>query len=113
MDMFKHFLKWSQKFLRYPLQTSKIIFEDYQKQKDKSIYLKHNFVWCIGLPKSGTTFIEEIFESLNYLSLTNSPFRICKDNDLQSNCFLKGFIQLVDDGIKSSIIPYISSNKCF
>ena len=85
MDMFKHFLKWSQKFLRYPLQTSKIIFEDYQKQKDKSIYLKHNFIWCIGLPKSGTTFIEEIFESLNYLSLTNSPFRICKDNDLTNS----------------------------
>ena len=73
MDMFKHFLKWSQKFLRYPLQTSKIIFEDYQKQKDKSIYLKHNFVWCIGLPKSGTTFIEEIFESLNYSKNPNNP----------------------------------------
>ena len=49
MDMFKHFSSES-KILRYPLQTSKIIFEDYQ-QKDKSIYLKHNFLG-IGLPKS-------------------------------------------------------------
>ncbi len=85
MDMFKHLIKWNYKFLRYPIQTSKIIFEDYQKQKDKSIHLKHNFVWCVGLPKSGTTFIEQIFESLNYLNLTNSPFRICKDNDLTNS----------------------------
>ena len=83
--MFKHLFKWGHKFLRYPFQTSKIIFEDYQKQKDKSINLKYDFVWCIGLPKSGTTFIEEIFESLNYLSLTNSPFRICKDRELSNS----------------------------
>lgn len=85
MDLFRHFFKWSRKFLRYPIQTSKIIFEDYQKQKNKNIHLKHNFVWCVGLPKSGTTFIEQIFESLNYLSLTNSPLRICKDIHLTNS----------------------------
>lgn len=80
MYVLKHLLKWNYRFLRYPFQTSKIIFEDYRKQKEKNIQLKNNFVWCIGLPKSGTTFIEEILESLNYISLTNSPLRICKDN---------------------------------
>ena len=56
MDMFKHFLM-SQKFLRYPLQTSKIIFEDYQKQKDKDG--PNNFVWCTGLPKSGQLLLRK------------------------------------------------------
>ena len=33
-------------------------------------------VWCAGLPKSGTTLIEEIFDELPYARLDFSPLRI-------------------------------------
>lgn len=79
MNMLKHLFKWKKNFLLKPIQTTKVFFDDYKRQNNREFEIKHNFLWCIGLPKSGTTFIEEIFESLNYLNLANSPLRICRD----------------------------------
>jgi hypothetical protein len=63
--------------LVYPNQTLKEFIcdfkKDYYAEKVKS---KSNFVWCAGLPKSGTTLIEKIFENLPYINMKHSMKRI-------------------------------------
>ena len=64
-------------FLLHPNQTFKELVSDIKK--DKTAYkFKSNIksVWCAGLPKSGTTLIEKIFESLPYINLRYSIKRI-------------------------------------
>ena len=70
-------------FLTHPNQTSRELITDIRK--DKTAYkFKSNikFVWCAGLPKSGTTLIEKIFESLPYINLKYSVKRIYFPNKL-------------------------------
>jgi len=44
---------------------------------------KNKFILVIGLPKSGTTLIEEILYELGYVDLTNSFFRIYNNHNLK------------------------------
>ncbi len=44
---------------------------------------KNKFIFVIGLPKSGTTLIEEILYELGYVDLTNSFFRIYNNHNLK------------------------------
>jgi hypothetical protein len=72
-----HFLKWSKSFIERPFLTIKWFKDDFKKDKSSkkfnSIYKK---VWCAGLPKSGTTLIENIIDNLPYVSLNNSILRV-------------------------------------
>ena len=66
-------------FLLHPNQTFKKLVSDIKK--DKTAYkFKSNIksVWCAGLPKSGTTLIEKIFEFTIY------KFKIFYKTDLFS-----------------------------
>ena len=46
------------------------IYCDYFTKKKK-----YNFIWCSGLPKSGTTFLEKLLSYCNYVNLQTSPLR--------------------------------------
>ena len=63
-------------FLRSPMQLFKEIQTDLKKDlnchKFKS---KHKKVLIFGLPKSGTTLVEEILEQLPYVRLNRTPVR--------------------------------------
>jgi hypothetical protein len=74
-------LKKTTKYLfRNPRQLFKNSFSDYKKDKSK-IKLVFNKVWCIGLPKSGTTLIENILEQLPYVEMFSSVFRKWENTD--------------------------------
>ena len=60
--------------LKNPLQLLKNSFSDFKKDKTKK-KLIYNKIWCIGLPKSGTTLIENILEELPYVEMFTSIFR--------------------------------------
>ena len=42
------------------------------KRFSKNKISKHKFIWCAGLPKSGTTLIEGVFDCLPYVRLDSS-----------------------------------------
>ena len=63
--------------LIYPKQTAKEFISDFKKDYyAEKIKSNSNFVWCAGLPKSGTTLIEKIFENLPYINMKYSMKRI-------------------------------------
>ena len=58
-----HFLKWSKSFIERPFLTIKWLKDDFKKDKSSKKFNSINKkVWCAGLPKSGTTLIENIIE---------------------------------------------------
>ncbi len=84
-----------------PLQTLKWIKEDYKKDSLSGQYnSKYKFVWCAGLPKSGTTLIEKIFDNLPYVRQNNSFNRI----------FYTGFLEH-DHGITNDMFSNFPKNK--
>ena len=44
---------------------------------------KQKFVFVIGLPKSGTTLVEQILRSLGYIDQSSSPLRIFDNRNLK------------------------------
>ena len=43
------------------------------------------FIFVIGLPKSGTTLIEEILYNIGYIDISTSPLRIFDNRNLKNN----------------------------
>ena len=96
-----HFLKLIKSLILRPLQTLKWIKEDYKKDSLSGQYnSKYKFVWCAGLPKSGTTLIEKIFDNLPYVRQNNSFNRI----------FYTGFLEH-DHGITNDMFSNFPKNK--
>ena len=58
-----------------PLQVYREIKSDLIKDKQKDFKSTKNKVWCAGLPHSGSTLMEEIFELLPYVRLDQSFLR--------------------------------------
>ena len=72
-----HLLKFIKSLLLRPKKTICWIKDDYKKDvQSKKFSSKHKLVWCAGLPKSGTTLIEEIFDKLPYIRQNISFNRI-------------------------------------
>ena len=72
-----HLLKFIKSLLLRPKKTICWIKDDYKKDvQSKKFSSKHKLVWCAGLPKSGTTLIEEIFDNLPYVRQNISFNRI-------------------------------------
>ena len=64
-------------FLSSPPEFFQELFIDLKKDiSAKSLQSKYKFVWCAGLPKSGTTLIETVLNTLPYVQLDKSPLRI-------------------------------------
>ena len=60
--------------LKNPSQLLTNFLSDFKKDKNNK-KLTFNKVWCIGLPKSGTTLIESILEELPYVEMFTSILR--------------------------------------
>ena len=57
-------------------------YTDYQKEKNsKNIQNKTTKIWICGLPKSGTTLVEQIMDQLPYLRVDRSIFRDFMNKD--------------------------------
>ena len=80
-----HFLRCLRFFLLYPIYSFKWLSEDIKKDLN-SKHFKSNayYVWCPGLPKSGTTLLEEIFDCLPYVRLNHSMIRIWHNKNIKS-----------------------------
>ena len=78
-----HFLRWGKKFLRFPAQFFSLLIRDFKYDYFPLENNKNQFVFVIGLPKSGTTLIEEILYELGYVDLTNSFLRIYNNKNLK------------------------------
>lgn len=85
MILFIHVLRWTIKFIRFPIQFFKLFFEDLKDDiKNKKISRKYKFIFIIGLPKSGTTMLEQILRSLGYIDQSSSPLRIFDNRNLKN-----------------------------
>lgn len=72
---FKHVFKWILKFIKFPNQFIKLFFQDLKIDYINQIKFKHNFIFVVGLPKSGSTLIENILKTIGYVDMTSSPLR--------------------------------------
>lgn len=78
-----HYIRWILKFLKFPYQFIKLFIDDLKLDNfAKKRNFEYNFIFIIGLPKSGTTLIENILRSLGYVDFRNSPLRIFDDRGL-------------------------------
>ena len=69
-------------FFNSPIILVKQFFLDLKKDKlSKNIKIKPHIIWCAGLPKSGTTLIEEILEYYA-VSAKKSLLRLYDDSGL-------------------------------
>lgn len=99
-------------FFVEPLNYFTSIISDYKKIK----YFKNlnnkktKIVWIIGLPKSGTTLIEEIMDNLNHVNMSKSPlikFYESKKDRLKNNIDFENFkIQKYNN-------LYLKSHTCY
>mgnify|MGYP001242940213 CR=1 FL=1 len=86
MKYIKHFLKHLRFFFMNPKFTVKWFLEDLRKDFKSNKYKSSCYkVWCAGLPKSGTTLIEEIFENLPYVLGNKDDFKKLYKNLEQLN----------------------------
>ena len=83
----RHILIWTKKFLKSPYLFSKKLINDIKKDFYPTLNLEKNprLIWCIGLPKSGTTIIENILDYLGYVGQDKSCLRIFDNRFLENN----------------------------
>jgi hypothetical protein len=80
-----HIIRWTLKFIRFPIQFFKLFFEDLKDDmKNKLTPRKYKFIFVIGLPKSGTTLLEQILRILGYIDQNSSPLRIFDNRNLKN-----------------------------
>ena len=70
-------------FFYSPRYLYKKIYLDLKKDSNsKKLKKEFYIVWCAGLPKSGTTLIEDILNNFPLVQANNSFFRIYDDSNL-------------------------------
>ena len=80
-----HIYRWLKKFIIFPKQFLKLLYQDYKIDKaNENKSYKYKFILIIGLPKSGTTLIEKILRSLGYIDQSTSPLRIFDNRNLKN-----------------------------
>ena len=73
--------------IKNPSQLLTNFLSDIKKDKTNK-KLIYNKVWCIGLPKSGTTLIESILEELPYVEMFTSILRKWENTNPKYMCIL-------------------------
>tara|TARA_E500000178_G_scaffold83808_1_gene82182 strand:- start:2248 stop:3147 length:900 start_codon:yes stop_codon:yes gene_type:complete len=83
MNYFLHFLRIIKSIIKKPIKSLLWFWQDLKKDFEASkIKSENKFVWCPGLPKSGTTLLEQILERLPYVRLESSFLRIFDNKNL-------------------------------
>ena len=83
------FLRPAIYIIKLLLYSPKYLYErissDFKKDlNSKKLKKKFHIVWCAGLPKSGTTLIEDILNELPMVQANNSLLRIYDDRNLDN-----------------------------
>ena len=78
--------------LTSPIILIKEILVDLHKDYGKTI--PYNNVWICGLPKSGTTLIEKILDTLPYVSMDRSPLRYGINKNVIDSKNIENYIKL-------------------
>ncbi len=71
---FLHVLRRIKFFLNSPIQFFKELLIDLKKDFN-SKKKRPQIIWCAGIPKSGSTLIEEIFNETDYVDLSKTSLR--------------------------------------
>ena len=87
MIYFVHIIKWIKKFITFPVQSFSLLINDLKKDYFQTLNSKFKLVIIIGLPKSGTTFIEEVMSQLGYVDIRVSPLRIFDSKKMYKNMY--------------------------
>lgn len=88
-----HFGRWFLRLLKFPKDFFEILLKDLKRDYTNKKKYKYNFVFIIGLPKSGTTLIENILSAIGYVDMKFSPLRIYQSDkknhphDISQNLF--------------------------
>tara|TARA_B100001123_G_scaffold40816_1_gene41976 strand:- start:816 stop:1742 length:927 start_codon:yes stop_codon:yes gene_type:complete len=97
-------------FFNSPVVFFKQFFLDLKKDKlSKSIKIKPHIIWCAGLPKSGTTLIEEILEFYG-VSAKKSLLRLYDDSDLDH---VHGISEKLFSSFPKNKITYLKTHSHF
>ncbi len=81
--LIKKILREAKKIVYDPLNYFPDLITDIKKDFTiQNFREKHNFIWCCGLPKSGSSLIEDIFDRLPYVRVDTSSIRNYENSDL-------------------------------
>ena len=94
-----------------PIILIKEILVDIKKDYGKTI--SHNNVWICGLPKSGTTLIEKILDTLPYVSMDRSPLRYGINKNVIDSKNIENYIRLFPKNKNSYLKTHLEYNKKF
>ena len=95
----------------HPIQSINELSLDISKDKKSNQFSsKKYFVWCAGLPKSGTTLIEEIFEILPYVNMSNSLKRIYFPGNLDHD---HGISEVMMSGVPEKKYTFLKTHTHF
>ena len=96
-----HLFRWTKNLIRFPLQFFLLLFNDIKKDHFSNLRNnKNKFILVIGVPKSGTTFIEEILSAAGYVDLSSSFLRIFDNRNLKN-----------PHDISDSMFKFVPKNK--
>ena len=105
----KYFLK---NILNNPIEGYLEFIEDYKKDnKYKDIINDKEKIWICGLPKSGTTLIEQILDFLPYLRTDRSICRIFPNKDELNVKNFKNYLNYFPDNKFSYVKTHLEFNK--
>ena len=97
-------------FFNSPIILVKQFFLDLKKDKlSKNIKIKPHIIWCAGLPKSGTTLIEEILEYYA-VSAKKSLLRLYDDSGLDH---VHGISEKLFSSFPKNKITYLKTHSHF
>ena len=76
LGILNRFTYGSRLFLQSPARWAKEFLHDIQSDREsKSYNSPHKIVFCAGLPKSGSTMVENIFDNLPYVRVNRTMLR--------------------------------------
>lgn len=109
MKYFLHLLKSIKLFIYNPISAINWFIEDYKKDRNAKSYSSKVFsVWCAGLPKSGTTLIERIFDQLPYVRLDASILRVFYSKNLDHD---HGINEEIFMGMKKGYYTFLKTHS--
>ena len=83
MNIKKKFFREVKKIIFDPINFIPDLISDFNKDREAyKLNLEYNLVWCCGMPKSGSSLIEDLFEKLPYVRVDSSSLRYFNNDSL-------------------------------